>query len=80
MTKYLPENARLQKNLTSPHLSHIVNNASQLRPLDCYITDLLLRMRGSPLGYSQTRSQMYGVWRQMPRKVQGPAQCRLPTE
>lgn len=76
----IAENARLQENTASAHLSHIINDSPQLCPMDSDISNLLLRVRRLIMGYCETRCKMYRMWREVPRKMQGPAQRRLFTE
>lgn len=74
------EDARVQENFTSDDLSYIIDYSSQFRDLDGHVADILLRVRGSSLGYRSTGSAMYGVWCQVSRKVQGPLERRLLAE
>jgi hypothetical protein len=45
--------------------------------MDGLFPDLLLWMRGSPVGHRSPGCPMHRMRRQMPREVQGFAQCRL---
>lgn len=74
------EDARVQENSTSDDLSYIIDHPSQLRHLDGYVADVLLRVRGSSLGHRSAGRAMYGVRCQVPRKVQGPPERRLLAE
>lgn len=74
------EDARLQENAASDDLPDFLDDAAQVRHLDGYIADLLLRVRRSPLGHCSARCAVYGVRSQVPRKVQGPAERWLLTE
>ena len=72
------ENARLQEDAAGSHLPYFEYNAAQLPAVDGLFTHLLLRVRGSSMGHRSTGSPLHRVWRQVPRKVQGPPQRRLP--
>lgn len=71
------EDARVQENAASDDLPDLFDDAAQIRHLDGHIADLLLRVRGSPLGYRTTGGAVYRMRCQVPRKVQGPAKRRL---
>ena len=72
------ENARLQEDAAGSHLPYFEHNAAQLPAVDGLFTHLLLRVRRSSMGHRSTGSPLHRVWRQVPRKVQGPPQRRLP--
>ena len=74
------ENARIQEDPARLDLPHIEYYSAQLPAVDSVVADLLLRVRGLAVGHRSTRSALYRVWRQVPREVQGSAQCRLPTK
>jgi len=73
------ENARLSEDPASAHLPDLVYDAAQLRHLDGYITNLLLRVRGSLVGSGSPGCPLYRVRCQDAWKVQRFAQCRLPS-
>jgi len=74
------EDARVQEDPAGDDLPHIVHHSSQLRHLDRHVADLLLRMRGPPLGHCSAGGAMYGVRCQVSREVQGSPERRLLAE
>lgn len=71
------EDARVQENAAGDDLPDLLDDAAQVCHLDRHVADLLLRVRGSPLGYRPARGALYRVRCQVPREVQGPAERRL---
>lgn len=78
--RFSPENARVQEDTAGTHLSNLVDDSTQLCPVDSHFANVLLRVRRSPVGHRQTGSQMHRMRGQMPREMQGPAQRRLPAK
>ena len=48
------ENARLQEDAAGPDLPDLQHDSAQLCPLVSHLPNLLLRVRGTPLGHRQT--------------------------
>lgn len=74
------ENARVQEDAAGVDLSHLEHDTAQLPVVDRHIADVLLRVRGAALGNSASGRPLLGVWRQVPREVQGPPERGLLAE
>ena len=74
------EITRLQEDSAGFDLSYFIHNAPQLWGVDGDGSDLLPRVRGPAVGDRASGHALLRVWRQMPRKVPGPAQRRLFTK
>ena len=73
------ETPRVQENPPGLNLPDLEHHPSQLRPMVGHLAHLLLRVRGPAVGHRQAGRQVHRVRGQVPRKMQGPAQRRLPS-
>ncbi len=68
---FILENACIQEDVTSIDLPDIQYNASQLRGVDGNVTHILLWMWGAPMGVGEAGREVYRMWCQMSREMQG---------
>lgn len=74
------EESRLQEDPPGTHISHLLHHPAQFRGVDGHHAHLLLRVRGTAVGYCSAGNALHRVRRQMPREVPRPAQRWLPAK